>query len=126
MARKFIFTIGIFWTILIVIACLVEGSSVPKISVFNIPNKDKIAHFTFYFVFSIIWFLYIVKSRLKISRIKLTFAIFTIVCLLGGSIEILQYYTTTSRSAEWADFFANCLGSIIGLLLCMTLTKNKK
>ena len=37
-----------------------------------------------------------------------------------------QYYFTSSRSAEWADELANCLGSLFGVLLCLTLFRRKK
>ncbi|MTG96839.1 MULTISPECIES: VanZ family protein [Myroides] len=123
MGRKFFFWLGVIWTVLVLIACLSEGSSIPKVSVLDIPFKDKIAHFVFYLVFSVLWYNYFAKSWLKISRISLTFVIFTLVIVIGGTVELLQLYCTKSRSAEWADFFANCLGSITGLILCNTTIK---
>ncbi|MEC4112846.1 VanZ family protein [Myroides pelagicus] len=89
----------------------------------NIPHKDKIAHFVFYLVFTVLWYNYAAKRRQKISKVSLTFVIFTLVVVIGGSIELMQYYCTSSRSAEWADFFANCLGSSIGLILCNATIK---
>lgn len=126
MERKLYFSIGIIWTAFVIYACMMDSSSVPKTSFINIPHKDKIAHFTFYCVFSIIWFFYLVKINVISTKRNLVIRIFTIAVLIGGIVEIMQYYLTNTRSAEWADFFANCLGSSVGLLICLTTTRNKK
>ncbi|WHT40877.1 VanZ family protein [Myroides sp. mNGS23_01] len=115
------------WTCFIIYACLAEASSIPKTSFFNIPNKDKVAHFTFYFVFSVIWFLYSnKKNNSKKAKIRTGIVIFTIATFLGGGVELGQYFFTNSRSAEWADFFANSLGSAIGILFGLLITTHKK
>lgn len=129
LGRNIILSVALLWTMLVIILCLVEASSLTTESTFNIPFKDKIAHFIFYFTFSFLWLMYLLKSPIKASENILTFLIFTIAVLLGGIIELAQYHLTKSRSAEWADFFANCLGSFFGILLCLTITKknnNKK
>ncbi|QQU02943.1 VanZ family protein [Myroides odoratus] len=127
MARKVFFIAGLLWTCFIIYACLAEASSIPKTSFFNIPNKDKVAHFTFYFVFSVIWFLFSSKKNSsKKTKIRTGIAIFTIATFLGGGVELGQYFFTNSRSAEWADFFANSLGSAIGILFGLLITTHKK
>ncbi|WP_060872668.1 VanZ family protein [Myroides odoratus] len=127
MARKVFFIVGLLWTCFIIYACLAEASSIPKTSFFNIPNKDKVAHFTFYFVFSVIWFLYSnKKNNSKKEKIRTGIVIFTIATFLGGGVELGQYFFTNSRSAEWADFFANSLGSAIGILFGLLITTHKK
>jgi VanZ family protein len=127
LARKVFFIAGLLWTCFIVYACLAEASSIPKTSFFNIPNKDKVAHFTFYFVFSVIWFLFSnKKNSSKKAKIRTGIVIFTIATFLGGGVELGQYFFTNSRSAEWADFFANSLGSAIGILFGLLITTHKK
>ncbi|MDM1367216.1 VanZ family protein [Myroides marinus] len=126
MERKLYFVIGTLWTVVVLAACLLSSETIAKAPRFDIPYKDKLAHFTFYFVFSVIWFKYYVKSNPNTSRIKLSIRIFTIASLMGGIVEVLQYYFTASRSAEWADELANCLGSLFGVLLCLTLFRRKK
>jgi len=127
LARKVFFIIGLLWTCFILYACLAEASSIPKTSFFNIPNKDKVAHFTFYFVFSVIWFLFSnKKNNSKKAKIRTGIVIFTIATFLGGGVELGQYFFTNSRSAEWADFFANSLGSAIGILFGLLITTHKK
>jgi hypothetical protein len=34
--------------------------------------------------------------------------------LLGGLIELLQAYCTTTRSGEWFDFWADSIGVLLG------------
>ncbi|MBB1138332.1 VanZ family protein [Myroides sp. WP-1] len=127
MARKFYFLIGLLWTCFIVYACLAEASAIPSTSYFNFPNRDKVAHFTFYFVFSLVWFLFKnKKNATRKTKIRTGIVIFTIATFLGGYIEICQYYFTESRSAEWADFIANSLGSAIGILFGLLITTHKK
>ncbi|AJH13747.1 VanZ family protein [Myroides odoratimimus] len=126
MGRKTFFVLGILWTGLVLAGCLLDSDTIAKAPRFDIPYKDKVAHFTFYFVFSIIWFVYLVKSKPNRSRIWVSILIFTIASLMGATVELLQYYFTSSRSAEWADELANCLGSLFGVLLCLTLFRRKK
>jgi VanZ family protein len=124
--RKFYFALGLLWTGVVLMACLLSSDAIAKAPRFDIPYKDKVAHFTFYFVFSCVWFVYFIKSNPNKSRITLSIRIFTIAILMGGVVELLQYYFTSSRSAEWADELANSLGSLCGVLLCLTLFRRKK
>jgi len=55
------------------------------------------------------------KSYSNIS-IKSKVIILAIAGLYGLSLEGVQYYLTSDRSAEFADMIANTLGCIIGLL----------
>ncbi|WP_121964923.1 VanZ family protein [Myroides sp. N17-2] len=126
MERKLYFALGVLWTGAVLAACLLSSEAIAKAPRFDIPYKDKVAHFTFYFVFSIIWFVYSVKSMPNKSRIWLSILIFTIASVMGGIVEMLQYFFSPTRSAEWADELANCLGSLFGVLLCLTLFKRKK
>ncbi|MBB1148754.1 VanZ family protein [Myroides sp. NP-2] len=127
MARKVYFLAGLLWTCFIVYACLAEASTIPKTSFFNIPNRDKIAHCAFYFVFSLIWFLFHSKKNTdRRTKRRIGIVIFTIATFFGGCIELCQYYFTSSRSAEWADFFANSLGSAVGIIFGLFITTHKK
>lgn len=127
MGRKLVFLLGIFWTGFIVFACLLEGSALPKSSFINIPNKDKVAHFLFYFIFSVLWYIFFKKKyTTELNKIKHGLVIFTVATCIGGIVEICQYYYTNTRSAEWADFIANALGSATGLLIIITTTRQRK
>ncbi|MCP1996974.1 VanZ family protein [Flavobacterium sp. HSC-61S13] len=125
MGRNIYFLIAIVWTILVGIACLIDASSIPTVSELNIPNKDKIVHFAFYFVFSILWSKYLLFDK-KRKTSKIYLMVFVSASLFGITIELLQYYCTVSRGAEWADVAANCSGSFLGLLCVSVFTTKKK
>lgn len=40
---------------------------------------------------------------------------------LGGLMELLQAYCTTTRSGEWLDFWADSAGVLIGILVGMLM-----
>ncbi len=44
----------------------------------------------------------------------------------GSLMEMSQLLIFTHRSAEWADFLANCAGATIGLFVCSILWRLKK
>jgi len=44
-----------------------------------------------------------------------SFCCLLIPLLYGGTIELLQAYVFTWRSGEWADLFADCVGTGMGL-----------
>lgn len=126
MERNTLFWLAIFWSLFIGVACLIDGASIPKTPMFVIPNKDKIAHFVFYFIFSALWFFYLIKLNDGKGRIQKALTVFVIACFMGGLVEVLQFLLTVSRSAEWTDVIANCCGSLISLLLCLLITQIKK
>jgi VanZ family protein len=43
--------------------------------------------------------------------------------LLGGLMELLQAYCTSTRSGEWLDFFADTIGVILGTIIGLILKK---
>lgn len=75
--------------------------------------SDKIAHGFFYFVNTILCFLYFYKPDLK--GILLKVAIFSFV--YGIVIEVLQLVLPFGRSAEFTDVLANGIGILLAILL---------
>ena len=87
--------------------CLKTPSLEPQL----FPNFDKLVHFTFYFVFVILWYRFLsIKNRHSKKNILILFigSIF-----FGILIEYCQYLFTKSRMAEVLDVVANSLGSIV-------------
>lgn len=86
------------------------GGSIP------IPNKDKLVHFTFYFVFVYLWGRsYPVQTKQKLLLV------FGIAIFYGISIEFIQNTCTASRTADVWDVVANSLGAYFSFYL---LNKN--
>ncbi|MGL5788191.1 MAG: VanZ family protein [Bacteroidales bacterium] len=78
----------------------------------DIPNIDKIVHFCFYFGISFLSYISIHRKSYPAYRIYLMVLLVPII--FGGVIELLQQYYFPPRSAEWADFAADILGSLFG------------
>lgn len=110
--KKLLFSILLFWVILITILSLVSFRKMPKIGV---ENSDKYVHFTFYFVLTFLLFLNLI---LKNSFFKTLFFSITIAVIYGIIIEVIQETVTTSRRAELGDILFNSFGSLVaGLIL---------
>ena len=43
--------------------------------------------------------------------------------LMGGLLELLQEYATTTRNGDWFDFAANTLGATLGAVIGLLLIK---
>lgn len=106
--------LALFWTACVTVACLVSISEVPEVDL-GVENADKLVHFTFYAVFSILWFLYL-KTFLKTQE-WLYLKIFIFAVSFGIMIEICQSVFTDSRQADAIDAIANTLGSLFGLTM---------
>ncbi|MGB0389934.1 MAG: VanZ family protein [Salibacteraceae bacterium] len=91
------------------------GSKFPKTELTNI---DLAVHFFFYCVFT---FLLIVgnlrQSQFSFLKKNPIFMALVIAIPYGGMVEIIQGTKFVSRSAEFADFIANSIGSLIGVIL---------
>jgi VanZ family protein len=91
----------------------------------HIPHKDKIAHFIFYFVFTVLWHLYM-GSRDTVSFRKTILLPFFAAVTYGGFIEICQGLLTTNRSADIMDALTNTAGSAIAVLTLWLKQKDKQ
>ena len=93
----------------------------------NIPYADKITHFVFYMVFSVLGCL-TVRERTKghMALGKTVVAIVVTAIFYGILIEVLQYTVTKDRMAEFADVLANTLGAFVGIGLIRWFFSKKK
>ena len=102
----------------------------PKTKLDPITGIDKIVHTGMYLGLELIlWFEYL-RHHENLNRVKIL--IFGIIApiVLGGLMEIAQMKLTQNRSGEWADFFADIIGvligSAIGYFAIQTIFKKKK
>lgn len=100
------------WSVMVTVACLVSVSDVPDVDM-GIENADKLVHFTFYAVFSILWFVYLQSIVNNDKRLYVAVFIFSV--LFGIGIEFCQSVFTETRQADVVDAIANTLGSLFGL-----------
>lgn len=103
-------------TILSLISLGNVGESIP------VPYKDKMVHFTFYFVFVLLWMLF---CKNRISSIKIRMIILFSAIGYGILMEICQGFTK-DRTPDIYDVFANSSGALFGLLISTFILKKSK
>ena len=104
----------------------------PETPLDNVDFIDKYTHFIMYGgTCAVIWWEHLRHCRKEARRQgrqgagrpnlrALTVAMLCMV-LLGGLMELLQAYATTTRSGEWLDFWADSIGVLLGTALGLLL-----
>lgn len=93
----------------------------------NIPYADKITHFVFYFVFSVLGCLFVRERTKGVWALGKTMGVVVVLAISYGIvIEVLQYTLTEDRMAEFADVLANTLGAFSGIGLVRWLFSKEK
>lgn len=119
--RKTYFFLAVTWTAIVTFLSLASlgdvGSSI------KIQGKDKVVHFTFYFVFVLFWNFFFKKDKKSLftTIIILLFAI-----EYGVFMEICQGTFTTNRTPDILDIIANSSGAIAGWLFIVVYYKKRK
>jgi len=117
----------IIWIIIIFILSSIPGNNIPKITQFKIPHLDKIVHFIMY---STLQFLVLVEYyknyTQKYPLVNVVLISVTLSVFYGVIMEILQSLFFINRTGSFYDILANSTGAIIGSLIAILLSKNKK
>jgi VanZ family protein len=115
----------ISWVILITGLSLFDFNSDEP--VVEVPNFDKLVHFTFYFGFVVFGWLALKQRKSMHIALKNLLALIGVAIFFGMLIEVLQYALPVDRAAEFFDILANTLGAIAGGLLIKTyISRSKK
>jgi len=113
------------WACFILYLCSMPPADVNKISFFNFPNIDKVAHFTFYF--TLVGLLLLADWKNEHYTLKRTIYWISAAIMYGIMIEILQGLFFEGRSASVFDASFNSLGAIFGYLAFrFVFLRNKK
>jgi VanZ family protein len=118
--KKVVWT-ALFWTFIIVVLCF-KTPSVEKRLYFT--NADKIAHFSFYFGFVVLWYRHLAYKKCTTITSKTYLVIVAII--LGILIELGQGYFTTTRQTDFWDVVANSSGCLGGMIFVNLFLKNYK
>ena len=119
--KKIYLGLALLWTCIVTVLSLVSIGNVGKS--ISIPNKDKYVHFTFYFIFVIVWFLF--ANRTNISK-KIKWIVLISAIGYGILMEIFQGIFTSTRTPDIMDVIANSIGAITGLLFITLILKKYK
>ncbi|MEZ7494189.1 VanZ family protein [Leeuwenhoekiella aequorea] len=105
------------YTLLIAVVCLMP---MPHVS--NAPkDSDKLVHLLAYLFFTIIWFLGFYLSNKKQIYGRSLIKSVVLGVFYGILIEVIQGVATVSRSADFKDFIANCIGILTGVILIISM-----
>ena len=119
--KNAIFSLAIGWTILIAVLCLVKFTDLPS---FGVSSADKYVHFTFHFVFTILWGFYLWAKLNEITISKIGRVVILSFCY-GILIEILQEIYTKTRHADIFDVLANATGALVALVFFVLIKRQK-
>ncbi len=103
--------LAIAWTILTLYLSLISARSASKFNLLDFVGIDKLAHLSFYTIFSFLW----AMSLRNINTNKNFVLIFSV--SFGILMEICQFYLFNGRSFELYDILANIIGSFLGVIL---------
>jgi VanZ family protein len=118
--NKYALWLAILWTLFILLMCFKTPSTVTSIS---FVHADKIIHFVFYLVYTVLWYRFLLFRKITSRKGKLN--LITTAIVLGILIEISQSFLTTTRHSDVWDVVANCLGASFGIFLVGFLYPSK-
>jgi VanZ family protein len=123
---KFIrFWKSIIWFIFILFSTLLPGTGSNRIRLF--PHADKLIHLFLFLVFSL---LLISDARRIINTSSIEKKVFSLVLWIAVSTgmftELVQYLFIAERSGSLADFIADIIGIMAGLVIYKIITIKSK
>ncbi len=98
-------------------------SDIPKV---EIPGLDKLAHFMFYSVATILGCFYARERTKGMKSLKLVTIVFALVTIIYGTIiEVLQHMMKGERDGNVFDGMANISGTLVGVCCVLWLFSEK-
>lgn len=121
--RKFYFWAASLWTAGIAVSCLISMRNFEEADI--VEGTDKYVHSTFYFVLTLLWYLYLLK-KMQVPKHKLRLYVLLGAFSFGLLIEFCQGVFTRDRSADIQDVIANTSGSLLAVLVLWIIERLKK
>ena len=118
--------LGIVWTLLILLVCLMPGDNLPSSSFLSFKGADKLIHATLYLVLIIL----VGKGLLQYfnssySRNRIIVIAFLYCLFLGVGIEFIQSVFVAGRGGDVLDVLANAAGASVGVVVLIAQLKTK-
>lgn len=112
-----------FSTLCIAVIWVLSLAKMPEVEVPGVELSDKWAHFIMYGgLCGVIWIEYLRShSRGKCSAVRLFVGVWLLPVIMGGLLELLQAYCTTTRSGDWLDFAANTIGVTLAAVIMLPI-----
>ena len=122
--RKVYFWAALSLTVFITVTCLISMRNFKDLEVVN--DTDKYVHLSFYLLFTIIWYQYLVRKFSTATEFKVRLYTFLWACSYGIIIEICQGAFTKDRQADFQDIIANSSGALLAITVLWLYNRLKK
>lgn len=109
------------WLALICYGLFLPAEDLPTKPFLNIPNFDKMVHFSLFFVFCVLLFRPYKKLKLKYYLLAPITAL-----LFGAALESVQHIISSTRSSDFYDFLANASGIVAAIFFYYLFVSDKK
>ena len=119
----------LFFLILLVVityGSLGSGDTAGKFQPFHFENSDKMMHAFMYFLLTLSLVYGMVKKTGVFKNWKVYLVVVSAPIVYGLVMEVLQYFLTSNRQAETADFLANITGTGTAFILAFVYYTFKK
>lgn len=111
--------------LIFIATCLLSPSDMPSMPE-SIP-WDKLVHFGMFFLLTtVIMVDYYWMHKGNPPLFRWIFWGLIIPIFYGGAIELMQKYFFSSRSAEWGDWIADILGSLVATVLVIIFFRKRR
>lgn len=118
--------LGIIWSLVILIVCLMPGDNLPGSSFLSFVGMDKLIHGFLYAVLMVLVGKGLINQfDISSSKTKTLVVAFLYCFFLGAGIEFLQSGFVVGRSGDILDVLANNIGALIGVLFLFWQFKRK-
>lgn len=107
--------LAIGWALFILIICNMSVGSIGKSRLF-FRGFDKLVHTGLFFVLAVFVFFGLIRQYKDAAfSVRRIIAAILLLILFGGLVEVLQWKVFTYRSGDWADLFADSVGTFMGV-----------
>jgi len=114
------------WIIIVGFMYAIPGQDLPSISLWDVLNFDKAAHFLVFLILTITLIVGLRKqqrfSYFQRNGVNIA-AVFALI--YGGILELMQGWVFIERTSDWLDFLANTVGILFGMLFYRILYGKK-
>lgn len=114
------FLLAIAYTIFVFVISLIKINKPVEV---KISHFDKLVHVGIYFVFTIVWFMAIIKNDIKRLFYKGIVKASILAFAAGVLIELLQDLNPNARSGDVKDVLANSIGILFAALFVSRIKK---
>ncbi|MCL1932858.1 MAG: VanZ family protein [Candidatus Azobacteroides sp.] len=113
--------LSVLFLLIIFILCFINTADLPAPPTLNF---DKVVHtILFLGLAGVIFFDNTGYLRIPISKARVFLSSFLFPVAIGGLIEILQSYLTTTRSGDWFDFLFDGIGAFFGWGIALLINR---